>query len=341
MTTSVPNNPALPDWLEQVVSPVREALRGLLACAADALLDRTPGGVTRHPPAAASVDLRFTRTGAGDERIIVPAGTRVASGPVVFVTAWSATVEPGQSAVTVRAHHAEQVGGELLGAATGEPGQMLRVARAPIVTLDDADDVVLGVAVPDPAGPTREHYGVTYEVWQPVTSFAGATSADRVYLLDRAAGTVTFAPVLDLRDTADARPRVVGATPPAGAPIRIWYPTGGGPAGNVPAETVTAMRDPIPGVRVTNPAPARGGRAIEDEAGALARRHYEQSTRRRAITARDFEILAVTGSPEVARAGAVAGDSQVRVALVPTVTIPPAWLPCSAEHEIEVVRETV
>ncbi|BCJ48218.1 hypothetical protein GCM10010168_25780 [Actinoplanes ianthinogenes] len=323
MTTSVPE---LPAWLDRVVSPIRDTVLGLVSFAAEALQDHTPHGVLRHPPAAASVDLRFTRSDANDEQIFIPAGTRVAApGPVVFVTAWSATIEPGQTAVTVRARHSEQVEGELVGVATGRPGQVLRVARAPIVALDDGHDVVLGVARPDPVAPARSFHGVTYEVWEPVSTFAGATAADRVYLLDRASGTVSFAPRLDLRDTAGAQPRVVGALPPAGAEIRMWYSTGGGVAGNVAANTVSAMRDPIPGVRVTNPAPARGGLALEDVTGMLARWRYEQSQWRRAITARDFEILAV--SPAVARAGAAIGEGRVRVRLVPRVEAQarPGW----------------
>jgi hypothetical protein len=208
--------------------------------------------------------------------------------------------------------------------ATGAPGQVLRVARAPIVATDDAVDVQLGVARPDgpadDAVPSRAFYGVAYELWRPVTTFAGAAGDDRVYLLDRASGTVTFAPVLDLRDTADAQPRALAALPPAGAQVRVWYRTGGGPAGNVAANTLTAMRDPIRGVRVTNPSPARGGRPIENLTAALDRFRYELSTQRRAITARDFEILALTGSEGVGRAGAFAGEhDQVQVFLAPYV----------------------
>lgn len=329
-----PSSPSSDEW--DFVDVVRRAC-GLVAGAAGALVDRinrgplhkyhellTALGVHRHPPAAASVDLRFTRVGAGDERIIVAAGTRVTTDQrdVVFVTARSTTIEPGQSAVTVRAHHGEPVDGELLGVATGEPGQVLRVARGPLTSTGDTDDVQLGVARPDAQAPSREYDGVTYELWRPVPTFAeaGTTGTERAYRLDRAAGTVSFAPVLDRRDTADARPRALAALPPAGAQIRVWYRTGGGPAGNVAAGALTTMRDPLPGVAVTNPAPARGGRAGEDLAGALARWSHEFSGTRRAVNAPDFQVLAVAGSAGVARAGASAGENGgVRVSLVPQV----------------------
>jgi hypothetical protein len=307
-------------------------------------------GVVRRPPAAAWADLVFTRAGAGDDRITVPAGTRVAVAggrdpqPAVFATAASATIEPGQATVTVRAHHGEAVAGEPLGAGTGAPGQVFRVSRAPIVTADESYDVLLGVATPDgrPAEgvPAREFEGVTYELWRPVPTFAGATATDRVYLLDRGTGTVTFAPALDLGGTP------LAAVPPAGRPIRMWYLAGGGPAGNVAAGTLTALRDPVPGVTVTNPAPARGGRAMEDLESALARGPYEFYAQQRAITARDFELLATAGSGAVARARAFTRASvwsfgrpgEVEVVLVPHVEAQarPGWrLPVDvlAEHQ--------
>ncbi|MEU4689770.1 baseplate J/gp47 family protein [Actinoplanes sp. NPDC023714] len=299
----------------------------------------------RHPPAAASVDLVFTREGAAADRISIPAGTCVAAGPVVFSTAWSVAFEPGQTEASVRAYHGETVDGELIGVATGEPGQLLRVARAPIAATGDAHDVLLGVARPDgsPAGgaPARVWYGVTYELWEPVSTFAGVAGADRVYFLDRASGTILFAPELDLRDTAVAGPRALAALPPAGAAIRVWYRTGGGPDGNVAANTVTALREPVPGLRVTNPSPARGGRPLEDRAGWTARRQYALSTQRRAVTAADIESLATGRSEAIARAGAFAPGSagpygrpgQILVSLVPRVTAQarPGWrLPAEA-----------
>jgi hypothetical protein len=290
-------------------------------------------GVARHPPASAWVDLRFARVGPGTDRIVVPAGTRVAVAragdpqQVVFSTAATIAIEPDQTDATVRAHHGEPVAGELLGTGTGAPGQVMRAARAPIVTANEPYDVTLGVAVPDGGaadGPAREFEGTTYELWRPVPTFAGATSTDRVYLLDRSTGTVTFAPALDDRATPDG---ALAAVPGAGRQVRLWYRTGGGPAGNVAADTLTALRDPVPGVTVTNPEPARGGRPLESMESALARGPYEFFAQQRAITSRDFELLATASSGAVARARAFTRASvwsfgqpgEVEVVLVPEV----------------------
>src|SRR5688572_9471903 len=59
-------------------------------------------GVTRHPPAAAWVELTFTRV-SGEEKITVPAGTKVAAArgadphPVVFTTTAHTSIPAGET----------------------------------------------------------------------------------------------------------------------------------------------------------------------------------------------------------------------------------------------------
>jgi hypothetical protein len=318
-------------------------------------------GVVRHPPAAAWVQLTFTRTPGGvDAPIAIPAGTRVAAArgadpqPIVVVVTSSAVLPAGQNEVTVPAYHCEVVAGELLGVGTGGPGQVVRASRAPLVTTTESFDVLLGIeTTPDqlPEGaPAREYEGRTYEIWRPVTTFAGAIRTDKVYLLDRASGTVTFAPALDLRADSGDAPTVLAAVPPAGREIRLWYRTGGGPGGNVSAHTLATLRDPVPGATVTNPAPARGGRALESIEAAVARGPYEFYSQRRAITARDFELLATAGSAAIARARAFtratmwtfARPGEVEVVLVPHLgdEVRPGWrlpVPAMVEHQLDAV----
>jgi hypothetical protein len=333
--------------------------------------------VAPHPPAAGWVDLTFSRVGEATERIAIPAGTRVATSrgtdrPVAFTVIDSTAIEPGTDAVTVRAHHCELVAAELLGTGTGAPGQVLRVRRPPIVATTESVDVVLGVEVTPgtlPEGAAAlEHDGQTYEIWQPTATFAGVGPADKVYLLERGSGTVTFAPALDLRGgsrvaagpsgggTGGDGPGGVGmptlaAVPPAGRQIRIWYRTGGGMAGNVAAGTLTTLRDPIPGVKVHNQSPARGGREPEPVQAAIARGPYEFFSLHRAVTTRDFELLATAGSAGIARAKAFtrtgmwcyARPGEVEVVLVPHVdtTGRPGWrLPVATlvEHQVEPAR---
>jgi hypothetical protein len=298
-------------------------------------------GVRPHPPAAAWADVTFTRSGPGAGRIVVPAGTRVAaagagtgSGQVVFTVTGSAAIADGQDEATVRAHHCDVVDADLLGVGSGLPGQVYRSTCAPLVTTTEPVDVTLGVEVAPgtmaEGATAREHGGRTYAVWRRVDSFADAAPTDEVYLLDRGSGTVTFAPALDLRRDGDAGPgglTTLAAVPPAGREIRLWYRTGGGTAGNVAAGTLTGLRDPIGGVTVQHPHPARGGRDAEPVAAAMARGPYELFSLNRAVTARDFEQVAVAGSAGIARAKAFtrvamwsfAQPGEVEVVLVPEV----------------------
>ncbi|MFG2052797.1 putative baseplate assembly protein [Micromonospora sp. NPDC048930] len=342
-------------------------------------------GVARHPPTAAWADVRFSRTGPDRGAVRIPAGTRVAAArgadprPVVFVTTEPALLPAGETEVTVRMHHCEPVEAELLGTGTGQAGQVFRAARAPLARTAEALDLLLGVEVPTGAvelgAAAREHEGRTYEIWRPVDSFAGVGPQAKVYLVDRASGVVTFAPALDLRPPSGAGvegasgpgsggpagrpgaspggPTTVAAVPPAGRQIRLWYRCGGGPAGNVAAGTLTSLRDPLPGLKVENPAPAGGGRDLEALESALARGPYEFFAQQRAVTARDYEILAA-GSGAVARARAFtraavysfARPGEVEVVLVPYVpdqARPSGRLPVDVlrEHEVAEARRGV
>ena len=321
-------------------------------------------GVTRHAPTAAWADVRFTRSGPDDAPLRIPAGTRVAAArgadprPVVFVTCEPASLEAGQREVTVRMHHCELVEAELLGVGTGAPGQVLRAARAPLARTAEALDLLLGVEVPagsvELGAAAREHQGRTFEIWRPVDSFAGLGPQDKAYLVDRCSGTVTFAPALDLR-TADEGSLSFGdgpvaAVPPAGRQVRLWYRAGGGPTGNVAAGSLTSLRDPLPGVKVVNPLPAVGGREMEAMESVLLRGPYAFFAQQRAVTARDFEVLA-TAAGGVARARAFtraavysfARPGEVETVLVPYVPMqarPGGGLPVQVlrDHEVEETR---
>ena len=97
-----------------------------------------------------------------------------------------------------------------------------------------------------------------------------------------------------LDDTSEA----LAAIPPRGRDIRVWYRRGGGPDGNVAAGVLTAIREPIKAA-VTNPEPATGGRAAETLENALIRGPQELHTLSRAVTARDFELVAERASGAV------------------------------------------
>ncbi|HZA24514.1 MAG TPA: putative baseplate assembly protein, partial [Dehalococcoidia bacterium] len=75
-------------------------------------------------------------------------------------------------------------------------------------------------------------------------------------------------------------------------------------SGNVAACTLTVLRDSIPGVEVNNPARATGGQAAETLQNALLSGPQELRSLERAVTARDFELIALNTSRSIARAKA-------------------------------------
>jgi len=223
---------------------------------------------------------------------------------------------------TVWAEHAARVRGEVLGSGSGQPGQHVRTARAPVLP---GERIEVREAEPPPAaelealereggpGALSAAAAGTWVRWTAVTDFHGSGPASRHYVVDRATGEVRF---------GDGRR---GRVPPRGrGNLRAaHYRTGGGPAGNRPAGNLAQLKATVPYVdRVTNPEPAAGGTAAETLDSVRARGPRTLRHRGRAVTLADLEDLAVEASPEVAVARAFgpryeAEAGRVRVLLVP------------------------
>jgi hypothetical protein len=292
-------------------------------------------GAKIAPPAAATATLRFERTQAGDQAIEIPRGTRVtasASGAgraaPVFVTARPATLAAGAESVEVLAHDCELVEGELVGHGTGQPGLSVTAKQPPIVAATGYElDLVVGVETAPgelhARDPAIEFGGKGFRVWTEVDSFARAGDDAPVYVVDRLNGTITFAPAVRLpaNGTAEDAARALGAVPPAGREIRLWYRRGGGEAGNVVAGALTVLKDEIPGVRVSNPAPAIGGRDPETLENALIRGPQDVLAVEAAVRAADYEAIARLSSGAVARAKAFTRSSLWRHATAGTVDV--------------------
>lgn len=122
--------------------------------------------------------------------------------------------------------------------------------------------------------------------WLEAPDFDHSGPNDRHYLLDAEAGLIQFGD--------DMRGRIPPVVASANGNIRLTkYRAGGGPKGNVRADTIRGLTDPnIQCVAVTNPKPAFGGQAAEElaEAGNRARRSLKDPTR--TVTSDDFERLA-------------------------------------------------
>lgn len=335
-----------PEWTDLSPGDIGTTLLELFAYLTDSMLyrlNRIPDkafvqflnlvGVTVTPPAAASVELTFSIKKAAEQPVLIPRGTRVTTarqGPI-FTSMTDATIDPGALSATAVALNCQLMPAELLGTGTGQGGQRYRVSRPPIV-LDSGDgaDLLVGVEVApgelDQRVSVIRHGGVGYRLWREVRHFGVDADDPHVFLADRAEGVITFAP--SVRHLAGPQAVLMGAAPGVGRAIRAWYRSAGdGAGGNVNANTLTVLKEPIPGVEVTNPAPATGGRDAEKLDNALLRGPHQVNSYERVVTARDYERVAVSSSGGVSRALALtraalwagAPPGEVEVLLLPSV----------------------
>jgi hypothetical protein len=263
-------------------------------------------GIRLEPQTAAATTLVFRRKDAKGT-IDIPRGTRVTVGkpisgrePPVFVTADAARIPEGADEVRVKAFNVELVEAETAGPTTGRPGYRFTVRRPPIVLTGGTIDLVVAVEAMDgelkDGDPAIEYDGQTYRVWREAQYFTDQNGDPYVYVVDRGTGQITFAPEARMRDplgSLEETARPIAEVPEAGRRILTWYPRGGGSDGNVDAETLTLVKDPISGVEVTNPEPATGGHTAETLENALVRGPQEFHALNRAVTARDFELVAL------------------------------------------------
>lgn len=287
-------------------------------------------GTSLYPPSTAEAMLEFSRATAGNQEIRIPRGTQVSCPPgvpgspqPVFTTTAAATLAPGQTSVLVPAADVTMYDAVPIGTGTGRPGQSFVIPNAPIVS-----GAGLAIAVEVPVG-TRLSSGEAvlvdgkpFRYCKEVEAFADARPGEVPVRIDRSAGVAMFA-WWDEESTGRADQSLV---PAAGAEIRAWYRSGGGAAGNVGAGQLTVLRTPVPGAKVTNPEPATGGRDGESLENALKRAPQDFQARDRAVTVRDYEVLARRhGGVARARAftrrdlWAFARPGEVEIVLVPFV----------------------
>src|SRR5262249_53282981 len=126
--------------------------------------------------------------------------------------------------------------------------------------------------------------------WTRVDDFFGSAPADQHYLLDRTTGEIRFG------DGRNGAIPVANAANPESNIVAREYRFGGGKRGNVPAGAIKTLLTSVDGVddnQVANLLAAHSGRDEEtlDEAKKRAPRSIK--SRCRAVTAEDFEHLAM------------------------------------------------
>ncbi|TMB11274.1 MAG: putative baseplate assembly protein, partial [Deltaproteobacteria bacterium] len=208
---------------------------------------------------------------------------------------------------------------EVLGSSDGSIDQSFTLANSPIlagpqvwVLEPDAPTpadrkTILSEEGPEAIEPDADGTG-TWVRWHEVENVFDSQPGSRHYLCDPIKGELTF---------GDGRK---GWVPPvARDSIKCEYRLGGGVAGNVGANTLTVLKQSIAFVQnVTNPFAAQGGADPESIEEAKRRGTFAIKNRDRAITAEDYESLALAASRRVARAKCVqASDGSISLLLVP------------------------
>jgi hypothetical protein len=173
--------------------------------------------------------------------------------------------------------------GEVLGVSDGRPNQRFRLAQAGLILRSEG--LAAGIN-PDVALQTE--LGGVIQVWTMQESLAFSR-----------AGRNDFAVEIDADDRADILfgDDAFGAIPPAGSTIRVDYRVGGGERGNVTPKAIQTIVDApalaLAGAQVTNESAATGGAKRESIEHAVAHAPQVFRSLQRAVTADDYEALAL------------------------------------------------
>ncbi|MBP8811170.1 MAG: putative baseplate assembly protein [Kofleriaceae bacterium] len=222
----------------------------------------------------------------------------------------------------VEAYHHQTINDEVLGNGDGTPLQQYKLLHGPVLsgevlevrereTPREADLADLGPNPVRKAEPDNADSNEVWVRWRQVDSFFESTPTSRHYTIDYLTGTVAF---------GDGRR---GMAPPTGrnGVVMRTYKIGGGATGNVNTGTITSMVRALSYIdTVTNPLPATGGSDRESVEDAKRRAPYTIKSRDRAVTAEDFEMLALRASTSLARAKCVPDRSnrgQITLVLIP------------------------
>ncbi|MCS6914132.1 MAG: putative baseplate assembly protein [Myxococcales bacterium] len=223
---------------------------------------------------------------------------------------------------TVEATNSRTIYNEILGSSDGTPLQTFTLLHGPLLEneilevrerempkeeeLEELRQLWGDAAVrPDP------EEGGYWVRWKPVESFFESGPRSRHYILDHLTRTVHFGD------------DVHGMVPPQGRNnvVARLYRVGGGTKGNVNAFTLNTLTRAVAYIeKCYNVLPAVGGADAETVEEAKVRAPRQIKTRFRAVTAEDFETLALASTTSIARAKCLPSDEHnghVQLVIVP------------------------
>lgn len=194
-----------------------------------------------------------------------------------------AVVDGKKAIADVPVEEGRLVEDEFLGVSDGRPNQRYRLAHGGLILrslgqgLQIQRDVVL-----------LTELGGTLAEWRQQDSLSFSREGQRDYLIE-----------IDENDQATVifGDGAFGAIPAPGAQVRATYRVGGGLKGNVLMDSIQTIVDAPPlalaGARVSNPEAATGGAEREDIASAVRHAPHVFRSLKRAVTADDYEALAL------------------------------------------------
>lgn len=207
---------------------------------------------------------------------------------------------------------------ENLGSSNGEPDQVFRLSKFPVLDgeIIEIREPVVPVGLKD-VREVKDNTGKTIEIWvqwRPVGRFNQSGSSDRHYIIDRTEGKIVFGDGIN------------GLIPPPGkANVQASsYRSGGGRIGNRPRGTITVLKTTFPSVdSVINHDAAFGGIDQEVLDQVMIRGPHSIKNRGRAVTVEDFEWLARQVSGHIARSLCL---SNVRLSPGNVLVKTPGWV---------------
>ena len=224
---------------------------------------------------------------------------------------------------TVAAANVVTIRNEILGSSDGTPlqtfalaqgayleGEVIEVRERDEPPAEDVADLA-GASGPAVTGASEEDGGGFWVRWRAVESFFESGPRSRHYLRIPTGGQIQFGDGKRGMLPPEARNNIVARR----------YQIGGGTRGNVNAGTLTALTRAIAYIdKVDNVLPAAGGADAETVEQAKVRAPLEIKSRDRAVTAEDFETLAMRASTGIGRARCLPSgrhDGHVLLVIVP------------------------
>jgi len=211
----------------------------------------------------------------------------------------------------------------ILGASQGTPNQVFHFSRGPVLPgqilvvrekdepVGEEREQIVTEAGADAIQPAPNQEGEWQVVWSEVESLYESGPRSRHYTKDIVTGKIQF---------GDG---VHGMIPPKGKRniVAAEYEVGGGHEGNVKPDVIRVPKQSFSFIdAVTNPFSATGGCDMETVEQLKMRGPHRLKSRNRAVTAEDFEWLAMEASNSVARVRAMANPD--RVGEVSVVVVP-------------------